>query len=100
MDDFFKMDVFFVTTTAVVVAGGVLVIIALFYVVRILRSLDNVMKNVSAESTDIRGDIATLRAKVREEGMKMKHVGDFLASIASRRGKAKAKHKHAAHDPQ
>lgn len=94
MDDFFKMDVFFVATTAVVITGGVALIIALFYVIRILKSFDEVMKNVSEESSDVRGDIAILREKVREEGMKMKHVGDFFASIASRNTKTRGKRKH------
>lgn len=94
MDDFFKMDVFFVATTGVVIALGVLLIIALFYVIRILKSFDEVMKNVTLESNDIRDDIRILRAKVREEGMKVKHVSDFFASVASRNKRTRGKHKH------
>ena len=63
MDDFFKMDVFFVATTGVVIALGVLLIVALFYVIRILKSFDEVMKNVTLESNDIRDDIRILRAR-------------------------------------
>ncbi|OGZ05209.1 MAG: hypothetical protein A2845_02720 [Candidatus Lloydbacteria bacterium RIFCSPHIGHO2_01_FULL_49_22] len=94
MDDFFKMDVFFVATTGVVIALGVLLIVALFYVIRILKSFDEVMKNVTLESNDIRDDIRILRARVREEGMKVKHVSDFFASVVSRNKKARGKHKH------
>lgn len=93
MDDFFKMDVFFVATTAVVITGGVALIIALFYVIRILKSFDEVMKNVSLESDNIRDDIRILRARVREEGMKVKHVSDFFASVASHNKKTRGKHK-------
>ena len=66
MDDFFKMDVFFVATTGVVIALGVLLIVALFYVIRILKSFDEVMKNVTLESNDIRDDIRILRARVHQ----------------------------------
>lgn len=85
MDDFLKMDVFFVVTTAVVLGGGVLVAVALFYVIKILRNVDNVARNVSEESDNVRSDLSVLRTKIREEGVKVKHFADFVGGISSRR---------------
>lgn len=84
MDDFLQMDIFFVTTTGAVVVVAVLLALALYYVVRILRSVDRVMKNVSEESVLVRTDIAELRANVRAEGMKWKHWAQFFGRVASR----------------
>lgn len=91
MDDFFKMDVFFVVTTAVVLIAGVILMVALFYLVRVLRSVDHLMKNVSEESDNIRGDIAVLRAKIRDEGMKAKHFLDFVLGVASRNSRRRSR---------
>lgn len=93
MDDFLKMDVFFVVTTAVVLIGGVICMVALYYLIRVLRSVDRLMKNISEESDNIREDIALLRAKAREEGMKWKHLLDFFFRIASRNRSRKARTK-------
>lgn len=91
MDDFLKMDVFFAVTTMFVVFGGILAVVAMFYIVRILKSLDGVMKNVHEESDDIRMDINILRQKVRDEGMKIKHIVDFCSNVASRNTSPKRK---------
>ena len=84
MDEFFKMDIFFIVTTAVVLLGGIFGLVALVYVIRILKSVDHVAENVSKESDDMRGDISVLRAKIKEEGMKWKHFSEFAGSLASR----------------
>ena len=89
MDDFLKMDVFFVVTTAAVLTGGALALVALLYVIKILRNVDNVVRNVSEESDSMRGDIAILRGKIRDEGMKWKHVADFFTRVTSRRKRGK-----------
>ena len=92
MNEFFKMDFFFVVTTAVVVLIGIFFLVALFYLIKILKSVDHLAKNVSEESDGIRGDINVLRAKVRDEGMKMKHLTDFFMGIKAR-SKARKKPK-------
>ena len=84
MDEFFKMDMFFLVTTVVVFLAGILGLVVLVYVIKILRSVDNVAKNVSEESNNMRGDIAVLRTKIRDEGMKWKHISEFIGNIASR----------------
>ena len=97
MDEFLKMDIFFAVTTVVVLLGGVFCVVALFYFIKILRSVDNVARNVSEESNSIRGDIGILRTKIRDEGMKLKHFSDFFGGISSRRQqhkKTKVKESH------
>ena len=91
MTDFLKMDVFFAVTTSVVVLGGVFLLVALFYLVRILRSADYVLRNVRDESDDIRGDMQILRKKVRDEGVKIRHFMDFFGTIHARNASPRKK---------
>ena len=84
MTDFLKMDIFFATTTAVVFLLGLFLIVALFYVIKILRRVDHVAENIAEESDSIRGDIGVLRTKIRDEGVKLKHFGEFFEHIVSR----------------
>lgn len=90
MDDFLKMDIFFVVTTVAVFLGGVLCAVALVYTIKILKSIDHVAQNVSEESDEMRGDLAILRKKVRDEGMKWKHFSEFFTNMVSR-GKSRKK---------
>ena len=85
MNDFLKMDIFFAMTTAVVALIGVFSLVALYYVISILRSVDHLAQNVSKESDSLREDINVLRRKVRDEGMKVKHLLDFFAGIKARK---------------
>lgn len=96
MSDFLKMDIFFFTTTAVVLVLAIFLIVALYYVIKILRSVDHVAHNVSEESDNLRSDFVVLRQKIRDEGMKIKHFADFFMNFAGR----KAGRKKAAKDTQ
>lgn len=89
MTDLLKMDIFFFTTTAVVIILGVLIVIALYYIIKILKSVDHVAHNVSEESDHIREDVTLLRQKIVGEGMKVKHFFDFFMNFAGRRTKRK-----------
>lgn len=94
MDDFLKMDLFFVVTTAVVFLVGLFALVALFYLVRILRSADHVMGNVRIESDSIREDIGILRTKIREEGVRLKHFGELFETLYVRQRKKKSTQKN------
>lgn len=93
MSDFLKMDLFFVVTTAVVFLVGSFLLVALFYIVRILRSANHVMDNVRAESDTLRDDIGVLREKIRSEGMRFKHFGELFESLYMRSAGKKRKQK-------
>jgi hypothetical protein len=94
MNDFLKMDIFFLTTTVVVLLLGVFLIVALYYIIKILKSIDHVAQNVSDESDNVRGDILILRGKIRDEGMRVKHFMDFFMNVASRKTGRKTKTVH------
>ena len=91
MADFLKMDIFFGVTTAVVFFAGLLLMVALFYAIQILRSMSRVAKNVADESDNVRGDVAVLRAKVRDEGMRIQHLVDFFLGMKERKTAQKKK---------
>lgn len=91
MTDFLKMDIFFGVTTVVVFLAGVMSLVALYYVIRILRSASHVAKNIAAESDNVRGDVAVLRAKVRDEGMRIQHLVDFFLGMKERKTAHKKK---------
>ena len=91
MEDFLKMDIFFVVTTAVAFAVGVFVLAMLYYIGRILRSIDHILENVSRESDSVRGDIAVLRKKIADEGVKLRHFSDFFEEVILRKTRMKRK---------
>jgi hypothetical protein len=92
MEDFLQMNIFFATTTSVVLLLGVLLSIVLYYLIKILRSIEHITANVSEESDSLRGDLHVLRGKIRDEGMKIKHFMDFFGGMATRsRGRSTKK---------
>lgn len=85
MDDFVKMDVFFVVSTVAVVLVTVLVSIVLYYLIRILREVARVAGHISQEADALRADIAHLREGVAREGFKFKHALRLITSVVRRR---------------
>ena len=85
MDEFLKMDIFFVVTTVAVFLGMALCAVAMIYIIKILKSVDHITHNVSEESDVMRSDIAILRKRVRDEGMKWKHFSEFFSGMVGRR---------------
>ena len=89
MDPFLKMDIFFVVTTvAVVLLTGIFTLIAI-QVVRILKHVERIAALVEEEAEEIRGDIAAVRAKVKEEGMKAALSFASWFPFGKRRGRKK-----------
>lgn len=65
MEDFLKMDVFFIVTTAVTVFIGTLFAIALVYAIRFLRTINRIGEDIKGETEALREDIADARKHVR-----------------------------------
>jgi len=84
MNDFFKMDVFFVVATAAVVVLGALVGVALVRLLRILRHVERISDVVHKEAELVQGDIAGLRRGIREEGFKYISFARSLRHIVQR----------------
>lgn len=84
MNDFLKMDIFFFMTTLVVTFLGIFGVVALYYVIRILKNIEHLSNIAIEEANEIRDDIAEVRTKVREEGIRFQGVMDFFGSMLAR----------------
>lgn len=91
MNEFLKMDIFFVIASAGVIVLGVLLALVLFRVLRILRHVEHISEMVDDESKLVRADIADLRASVKHEGFKVQSLFKFIrrriGSLFRMRGK-------------
>lgn len=78
MDDFLKMDIFFVVTTVAVVITTLLLAVILIRVLRILKNVEDISVMVEEEGRQIRKDIADVRARVKDEGLRVTHFLDLI----------------------
>ncbi len=83
MDDFVKMDIFFLVATVATVAIAVLVGILLFYVLRTARDVSEVVHIVRKESERFAQGASSARRKIRghKENI-MQNVIAFVQSFA------------------
>jgi hypothetical protein len=88
MDEFLKMDIFFVVTTVAVAIMTILLALVLIRVLRILKNIEDISLMVEEEGQKLREDIAEVRTRVKEEGLRAKHFLEFL-SIGGRRSRPK-----------
>jgi hypothetical protein len=84
MNSFLEMDIFFFITTVVVIAIGALLAVILLRIWRILGHVEEISKDVSAESALLRDDIADLRASIRTQGLKVSYLKTFLSHALKR----------------
>ncbi len=66
MEEFLKMDIFFVVTTVVVLALAILAGVILYRVIRILKNVEKISKEVADGAADLRSDFDSVRASARE----------------------------------
>ena len=91
MDTLIHADIFFfITAIAVVVLsiGGAVVI---FYLVRILRRIDEISEKVQGETDEIVRDVKDFRATLRSEGIKVKTVFDIFLNFVKKAKNVKPK---------
>lgn len=84
MDNFLKMDVFFVVTTVVVLIIGGLVAYICYRVGRILRHIEHVSEQVALEADAIRGDLADLRGDLRKGKSKLQSFLTLFGKVHKR----------------
>ena len=84
MNDFLKMDVFFVVSTIAVIVITGLLAYALVRVLRILRNVEHISETVSEEAVLVRADVAEMRQNVKQEGFKIAHLSRFARATAER----------------
>lgn len=81
MDKLIQADVFFFITGTVVIFIGIIVLIVSFYVIRILHSVRYIAKKIQSESDHVSEDIAELRGKIKEGGLKFSTIAKTLAAF-------------------
>ncbi|KND47284.1 MAG: hypothetical protein AB199_02555 [Parcubacteria bacterium C7867-004] len=91
MDDFLKMDIFFGVTTVAVVLITVLLSLVLIRVLRLLSVVERVTLLVEEEGEQIRDDIRNVRAKVKEEGVRVGQMLGLLGSFAKPKPRTRRK---------
>lgn len=83
MDDFAKMDIFFLVTTVAVVALAVLVGVLLFYILRTARDVSEVVHIVRKESERFAKGASSARRRIRGHGENaVQNVIAFVQSFA------------------
>jgi H+/gluconate symporter-like permease len=87
MNEFLKMDIFFVVATGALIVFVLLLCIALWYMIKILRSISHVAETIDEETESIKSDLDEARASVKRQGASL--LTSLLAVIgfASKTGK-------------
>jgi len=78
MTEFIKADVFFFVTTVAIVLLAVLFAVFMFYLIGIMRNVRDISALAKDERKNIKGDIAELRTNIKREGLRFKHLADFI----------------------
>jgi len=78
MTELIKADVFFFVTTVAVVLLAILFAVLMFYLIGIMRNVRDISALAKDEGKNIKEDIAELRANIKREGLRFKHLADFM----------------------
>ena len=79
-----KSDIFFLITAGAVILITVVVLVALYYIVRILRGIENITETVKGETKNIVEDVALVRKIVEKGGGKVgEKVKNVISKVAS-----------------
>jgi uncharacterized protein YoxC len=89
MNEFLKMDIFFIITSIAAVILAILIIILLIYLIKFVKNLKYISDKARVETDNLSLDIRTLRENIHREGFKLKHALNFFSSIIKRRKKGK-----------
>lgn len=84
MNEFLKMDIFFVVTTVAVIAVAILLVFVLWKIARILKNVEHISEQVSAETDAVREDLANMRSEVKEGKGRIKSLLGFFKKAAKR----------------
>jgi|CXWL01.1.fsa_nt_gi uncharacterized membrane protein (DUF106 family) len=82
MNEFLKMDVFFVVTTVIAIIVGILVCVVLYYFARFLRTLNRIADEIEEETQVIRADIREARDNIKREGVRLRDLFSFFGKSA------------------
>ncbi len=96
MDDFLKMDIFFVVATLATIILTAFAALALFHAVRVMKGMDRILGEIEEETRALRADIGSVREAARTEGAKLSGMFEaFHATLLGLLGKKPRKRKKA-----
>ncbi len=78
MTEVLQANIFFFITSVAVVVFTVLVCVAVYYVIRILRTVDKIVERIDSGSETIAEDISQLRSYIAEGSLISQIVGLFV----------------------
>lgn len=81
MDTLIQADIFFFITSIAVILVAILVIVLLAYGVKIARTVSSIATTIKEESENVIEDIAELRGRVKEEGVKVSAFWRFVTGF-------------------
>lgn len=81
MDEFLKMDVFFVIASIATLAVGALACVVLWYLIRVLKVMDRIAREVEEEAHALRADIGEVRAAAHREGAKLSGMAQAFEAM-------------------
>jgi hypothetical protein len=84
-------DIFFFISTIALVLISAGICVALFYAIRILRDVREFSDLAKAEGVELLADLKKLRANLRDEGIKWKHVAGLVRTFFVSKAPAKKK---------
>ncbi|MEX0931809.1 MAG: hypothetical protein WDZ88_03615 [Candidatus Paceibacterota bacterium] len=93
MTDLMQADIFFFITSILVAVVGICLLIILFYVIRIIRRIDHIAGAVKEEGDALLYDIKLAHAKMKSEGIKMRHLLSLVVAVVRRGFTNKTKRK-------
>ncbi|MBY0110557.1 hypothetical protein K2Y00_00920 [Patescibacteria group bacterium] len=83
MDDFLKMDVFFIVTTLAVVLVTGLIAYAVYRFIKVLEVLERIAQSAEVEAHKLQEDLEHFRTKIRKKGITLRSVVKFLGGSNS-----------------
>jgi len=86
-ESFIHADIFFFISTIALVLISIGIVVVLVYVIKILRNVGEISDKIKTESGEIVADLKKLRASLRDEGVKWKHVTDLIRTFFMRKSK-------------
>lgn len=84
MDDFLKMDIFFVLATVMTLLIGILASVFLFYAIRVARTLHRLSSDIADEAHALKGDLDDARVAAKREGRHLLHLVDAARKAVTR----------------
>jgi sensor domain CHASE-containing protein len=84
MNEFLKMDIFFVIATIGFVVMALLLVVVMVYTIQLLRTLNRVADTVEEEAHALKGDLDDARKSIRRGGVGLLSLFGFAGKTRKR----------------